>query len=49
MNLIQCVQVLRGVKMAELCERTVRNHRRNANESLVEKSDRLRDQNETLR
>jgi hypothetical protein len=34
--------------MAEPCERTLRNCRRNANESLVEKSNRLRDQNETL-
>jgi hypothetical protein len=49
LNLIQCAKVLRGVKMAEPCERTVRNHRRNANESLMEKSDTLRDQNETLR
>jgi hypothetical protein len=35
--------------MAEPCERTVRNRRRNANELLVEKSNRLRDRNETLR
>jgi hypothetical protein len=41
LNLIQCVKVLRGVKMAGPCERTLRHHRRNANESLVEKSNRL--------
>jgi hypothetical protein len=35
--------------MAEPCERTLRNSRRNANESLVEKSNRLKDRNETLR
>jgi hypothetical protein len=33
LNLIQCVKVLRGVKMAEPFQRTLRNHRRNANES----------------
>jgi hypothetical protein len=41
LNLIQCVKVLRGVKMAEPCERTPRNRRRNANESLVEKLNTL--------
>jgi hypothetical protein len=46
---MQCVKVLRGVKMAKPCERTLRNHRRNANKSLVEKSNGLRDLNETLR
>jgi hypothetical protein len=49
LNLIQRVKVLRGEKMAEPCERTLRNHKRNANESLVEKSNRLRDQNETFK
>jgi hypothetical protein len=43
LNLIQCV------KMAELFERTLSNCRRNANESLVEKSDRLRDRSETFK
>jgi hypothetical protein len=42
LNLIQYVKVLKGVKMAEPCERTLRKHRRNANESLVEKSYRLK-------
>jgi hypothetical protein len=32
LKLIQCVKVLRGVKMAEPCERTLRNCRRNVNE-----------------
>jgi hypothetical protein len=49
LNLIYCVKVLRGVKMAEPCERTLRNCKRNVNESLVEKSDRLRDRNETFK
>jgi hypothetical protein len=35
--------------MADPCEITVRNRRINANESLVEKSNRRRDRNETLR
>jgi hypothetical protein len=43
LNLIQCVKVLKVVKMAEPCERTLRKRRRNANESLVEKSNRPRD------
>jgi hypothetical protein len=42
-------KILGDVKMAEPCERTQRNHRRNTNESLLEKSHRLRDRNETLR
>jgi hypothetical protein len=49
LNLIQCAKVSRGVKVAEPCERYRRNRRRNANESLVEKSNRLRDRNETPR
>jgi hypothetical protein len=36
------VKDLRGVKMTEPCERTLRNRRRSANESLVEKSKNLR-------
>jgi hypothetical protein len=34
--------------MAEQCERTLRNRRRNVNETLLGKSNRLRDRNETL-
>jgi hypothetical protein len=33
LNLIQYVKVLRGVKMVEPCERTLRKDRRNADES----------------
>lgn len=36
------------VKLAELCERTLRNCRRNADESLVKKLNRVRDRNENL-
>jgi hypothetical protein len=46
LDFIQCVKVLRGVKMAEPCEITLRNRRRKLNESLVEKSNMLRDSNE---
>jgi hypothetical protein len=49
LNLIEYVKVLRGVKMAKPCERTLRKRRRNANESLVEKSNRQRDRIESLR
>jgi hypothetical protein len=43
MKYIQCVE------LAELCEQTLKNGRRNANESLVKKSDRIRGRNENLR
>lgn len=36
-HLIQGIKVLRGVKMADPCEGILRNHRRNANESLGKK------------
>lgn len=36
-HLIQGVKVLRGVIMADPCEEILRNHRRNANESLGKK------------
>jgi hypothetical protein len=49
LNLIQYVKVLRGVTTAEPCERALRNRRRNSNESLVEKSNRLRYRNETFK
>jgi hypothetical protein len=42
MKFIQCV------KLAELCERTLRNGRRNASESFVKKLNRVRGRNENI-
>lgn len=42
---MQCVKFLRCVEMAEPHERTLRNSKRNINETLREKSNRLRDRN----
>jgi hypothetical protein len=48
-NLMLCVNILKGVQLSEARKRKLRNHRRNANESLVEKTNRRRERNETLR
>lgn len=42
-RLMQCVKALGGVRMSDPIERTLINRRRNAIESLAEKSNRQRD------